>query len=215
MSHLYQNLVDQLVEQNFLHTPEIIAAFRHVKRNDFVLPGMEREAHYNYPLMIGYGQTISQPATVAFMLELLQPKVGDKILDVGAGSGWQTALLAKIVGRQGQVVAIERIPQLVDFAKQNLAKYNFDNVELVLGDGSQGYSKYEPYDGIIVAAAAKEIPAEMLRQLKLGGRLVIPVGEDIQAITLVKREGERDYKYQEFPGFRFVPLISDKQDQNN
>ncbi len=209
MSFLYQKLVDQLIARGFLRTPEIIAAFRHVKRSDFVLPGMEEEAHYDYPLMIGYGQTISQPATVAFMLELLQPKLGDKILDIGAGSGWQTALLAKIVGKSGQVIAIERIPELVDFAKKNLAKYNFDNVELILGDGSRGYRKYEPYDGIIVAAAAPDIPDELLQQLKIGGRLVMPVGDEIQTLTVVKRTGKRDFKYQEFPGFRFVPLVRD------
>jgi protein-L-isoaspartate(D-aspartate) O-methyltransferase len=86
MYHKYQNLIDQLEAEGYLKTPEIIAAFRHIKRTDFVLPGLEHESHYNFPLLIGYGQTISQPATVAFMLELLQPKVGEKILDVGFGS---------------------------------------------------------------------------------------------------------------------------------
>lgn len=160
-------------------------------------------------MLIGYGQTISQPATVAFMLELLQPQVGEKILDIGAGSGWQTALLAQIVGQAGQVIAVERVPELAGFAQRNLAKYHYENVELIVADGSQGYANYEPYDGIIVAAAGSRIPETMLRQLKVGGRLVMPVGETTQSIFLVIRKDQNNFKYQEFPGFIFVPLVSD------
>ncbi len=207
MSHTYQSLIDQLVKEDFLKTPEIIASFRHIKRKDFVMRGLEDEAHYNFPLLIGYGQTISQPATVAFMLELLQPKVGEKILDIGAGSGWQTALLAKLVGQNGQIIAVERVPELVDFCRQNLDKYNLDNVELIRANGYNGYSPFEPYDAIIAAAAAPSLPKKILSQLKVGGRLVMPIGEDRQSIFLIKRESEKNFKYQEFPGFIFVPLI--------
>jgi len=209
MSNNYQSLIDNLQVRSYLKTPEIIAAFRYIIRDDFVLPGLKKEAHYNYPLMIGYGQTISQPATVAFMLELLHPQVGEKILDVGAGSGWQTTLLAQIVGAVGQVIAVERVPELVEFARRNLAKYNFNNVELIQGDGSVGYYQHEPYDGIIVAAAAAKIPESMLEQLKVGGRLVMPVGEENQSIFIVRRTNKHEYKYQEFPGFIFVPLVPD------
>jgi len=207
MRHLYQNLIDTLIKRGYLANPLIISAFRQVYRQDFLIPGSLHEAHHDYPLMIGYGQTISQPATVAFMLELLAPQVGDKILDVGAGSGWQAALIGKVVGSQGEVYAIERIPELVSFARNNVSKYNLSQVEIVRGDGSRGYQKEQPYDGIIVAAAAVKVPSEMLEQLKIGGRLVIPVGDPIQTIKLIKRVGVEDYKYQDFPGFRFVPLI--------
>ena len=212
MSHEYQNLIDELETAGYLKTPEIIAAFRHVKRTDFVLPGLEHESHYNFPLLIGYGQTISQPATVAFMLELLQPRVGEKILDVGFGSGWQTALLAQLVGRTGQVIALERIPELVDFATKNIDKYHFDNVELIMANGFNGYTKYEPYDGIVVAAAAPHLPRTMLSQLKVGGRMIIPVGEDTQDIYLIKRDSEKNFKFQKFPGFLFVPLIPETKE---
>lgn len=207
MSHQYQNLIDRLETEDYLKTPEIVSAFRHVRRNDFVLPGLEHESHYNYPLLIGYGQTISQPATVAFMLELLQPQIGEKVLDIGAGSGWQTALLAQLVGQTGQVIAVERVAELVDFAKKNIAKYSFSNIELVVADGSEGYAKYEPYDAIVVAAAAAEMPKAILAQLKIGGRAVMPVGTNKQSIYFVRRVGEKDFKYQEFPGFMFVPLV--------
>ncbi len=209
MSPKYQNLVEDLVSNDYLQSPELIGAFKFIKRRDFVMAGMEQEAHYNAPLLIGYGQTISQPATVAFMLELLKPRLGDKVLDIGSGSGWVTALLAKVVGLRGQVIAVERIPELLDFTKKNVSKYNFDNVEFVSGDGSKGLTTYEPYDKIIVSAAAEDIPENILYQLKVGGRLVIPVGREAQSIILVIRKSEKDFSYQEFPGFRFVSLIND------
>lgn len=207
MSYHYQNLIDQLEHDDYLKTAEIIAAFRQIKRSDFVMRGLEHESHYNYPLLIGYGQTISQPATVAFMLELLQPQLGEKILDIGVGSGWQTALLAQIVGKNGQVVAVERIPELVEFAKKNLAKYNFSNIEVIEVNGYGGYPLYEPYDAIIAAAAAPKVPKAILSQLKIGGRLVMPIGEDKQSIYYIKRESENNFKYKEYPGFVFVPLV--------
>lgn len=207
MSYHYQNLIDELERDNYLKTPEIIAAFRQINRSDFVMKGLEHESHYNYPLLIGYGQTISQPATVAFMIELLQPRLGEKILDIGTGSGWQAALLAQIVGKNGQIITIERIPELVEFAKKNIKKYNFTNIEVVAGNGYDGYPLYEPYDAIIAAAAAPKVPQAILSQLKIGGRLVMPIGDDKQSIYYIKRESEKNFKYKEYPGFIFVPLI--------
>ena len=126
------NLVEKLKVDGFLKMPAIISAFQKIDRADFVLPQYSNEAYEDYPLPIGHGQTISQPATVAFMLELLQPKIGEKILDIGAGSGWATALLAEIVGKDGKVYGLEIISELVEFGKNNLGKYNFNNAEILL-----------------------------------------------------------------------------------
>ncbi len=205
-----KDLIQQFVSQNILYTPAIIKAFQKIDRRDFVQPTDQEEAYGNYPLPIGFSQTISQPLTVAFMLELLQPQVGEKILDIGAGSGWQTALLAEIVGESGKVYAIERIPELCAFGKANVAKYSFIQkgvVEFFCADGSKGLPASAPFDKIIVAAAARKIPEALKQQLKIGGRLVLPVGSYDQAIVKIIKVGENKFKEEKYPGFIFVPLI--------
>lgn len=202
-------LINHLIQQGYLKNPLIIEAFRKIKREDFVPENLKDEAALNAPLPIGWGQTISQPLTVAFMLELLQPEPGDKILDIGSGSGWQTAILAYIVSK-GKVFAIERIPQLFEFGKSNVAKYNFIEkkiVNFICGDGSKGLKKEAPFDKIIVAAAAEKIPETWKEQLRIGGRLVTPIQS---SIWLLIKESEKKFTKQEFPGFAFVPLISDE-----
>jgi len=200
-----KQLIENLISVGYLKTPEIIEAFYKIDRVDFVPEELKYEAYTNAPLPIGYGQTISQPLTVAFMLELLQPKSGYKILDVGSGSGWQSSLLAYIAGNEGRVIAIERIPGLSEFGKNNSQKYNFKNLEFVVGDGSAGYKNEAPYDRIIVAAAAfNKIPEELKKQLKINGRLVIPVKN---SIWLVIKKEENKFEKKEFPGFVFVPLV--------
>lgn len=204
-----ENLTKDLVKEGYLKTPRIIDAFCKVNRIDFVAGCFKKDAYINEPLPIGCGQTISQPLTVAFMLELLQPKKGDKILDVGSGSGWQSSMLAYVVREKGKVFAIERIPELSEFGRKNSRKYNFKNLKFIIGDGSKGYIKEAPYDKIIVAASAFEkIPNELKNQLKIGGRLVIPVEN---SIWLVVKNGANEYKEKEFPGFSFVPLIESEK----
>jgi len=200
-----KQLIEKLISAGYLKTPEIIEAFYKIDRVDFVPEKLKYEAYTNAPLPIGYGQTISQPLTVAFMLELLQPKSGHKILDIGSGSGWQSSLLACITGDEGRVIAIERILELSEFGKENARKYNFKNLKFIVGDGSRGYKKEAPYDRIVVAAAAfDKIPEELKKQLKINGRLVIPVKNSIW--LLIKKE-ENKFEEKEFPGFVFVPLV--------
>ncbi len=204
------SLVRDLIYQGYLKTDRIIDAFSKIKRVDFVPKELESAARANVPLPIGQGQTISQPLTVAFMLEKLEPMPGDKILDVGSGSGWTTALLAHIVGKKGKVIGLERVKELCDFGTNNISKYHLiegGRAKIICADGSKGYVNEAPYDRILVSAAAEEIPRELKKQLKIGGRLVIPVKS---SIWLVEKKSAKDFHEEEYPGFAFVPLIQQK-----
>ena len=203
-----ESLINSLKRLGYLKTPSLVDAFEAVDRTDFVPKNLEREAYIDHALPIGEGQTISQPLTVAFTLELLSPKQGEKILEIGAGSGWQAALLAHVVGAKGKVVTLERIPRLVEMARRNVGKYKdfADRVEVLLADGSKGYGKEAPYDRIVAAASARNIPEMWKKQLKVGGIIVAPVGDSI--FKLVK-EGENNFREEEYPGFVFVPLVEE------
>lgn len=203
----YLELIEELIKDEHLKTSEIIEAFKAIDRADFLPDDLKNQAGINAPILIGHEQTISQPLTVAFMLELLQPKAGDKILDIGTGSGWQTALLAQIVGQKGKVFSIEFIPELAEFGKNNILKYSFIKKGIVKtkqGDGTIGWSEGAPFDKIIAAASGDRIPDAWREQLKVGGRIVAPVRESIW--VLEKRE-DGSFKEEEYPGFMFVPLV--------
>jgi protein-L-isoaspartate(D-aspartate) O-methyltransferase len=201
------NLINQLISQGYLKTPRIIRAMKTVHRADFMLPEFKNSAEVNVPLPIGFGQTISQPLTVAFMLELLQPRPGDKILDIGSGSGWTTALLAKIVGEKGKIFGIELVPELCKFGEENVGKYNFIKkgiAKIICLSGSRGYKKEAPYDKILVSAAAPKMPTELKKQIKIGGRIIIPIRS---SIWMIERTSKNKFKEVEHYGFAFVPLI--------
>ncbi len=179
-------------------------AFRVVDRRHFVPDDFISHVDRDVPLPLGFGQTISQPTTVRMMLEWLEPEPGNKILDIGSGSGWTTALLAHIVGTKGQVYAVERIPELVKFGKNNNQRLGTKNVHFFKAGKGYGLPKYAPYDRILVSASAQILPTELIDQLKVGGKLVIPVRNDILEIT---KTGKKDYETAVHPGFVFVPLV--------
>ncbi len=197
------DLVNYLIVSNILKTRSIIKAFKKIDRADFVLSEYRSNPYKDIPLPIGYGQTISQPTTVTFMLELLQSKEGEKILDIGSGSGWVTALLSLIAGNKGRVWGLEIIPELVEFGNANLAKYNFKNSKIIQAGEKLGLVQEAPFDKIIVSAAGGILPDELVNQLKIGGRMVIPINNSIWQIDKISKN---NIKRQEFPGFAFVPL---------
>ncbi|OGZ33845.1 MAG: hypothetical protein A2174_02235, partial [Candidatus Portnoybacteria bacterium RBG_13_41_18] len=206
-------LIDKLISNGYLKTPKIISAFKKIDRADFVPDDIKHEAYVDAPLPIGYGQTISQPLTVAFMIEHLAPERGDKILEIGSGSGWQTAILAEIVGPAaagGKIFAVELIDKLFEFGRNNVEKYKFlseKRAEFFHSDGSLGLLEQAPFDKIIAAASAAAVPQAWKDQLKIGGRIVAPV---LNSIFLLTKKGENQFQESEFPGFAFVPLVSDQ-----
>lgn len=182
----------------------IARAFKSIDRGDFVPEPLRNQAYLDYPLPIGYGQTISQPSTVVFLLNELQPQPGEKILDLGSGSGWTTALLASIVGETGEVIGAEIIPELVEYSQINLTKYNFSQAKIAQASEKQlGLPEQMPFDRILVSATTSTVPQELIDQLQIGGRLVIPIGN---AIWRIDRVSETEVDEHVTPGYIFVPL---------
>lgn len=197
-------LVDGMISSSMLKSPLIIDAFRTIDRKYFVPEEYADGAYIDAPLPIGNYQTISQPSTVAFMLERLDPQGGNKVLDIGSGSGWTTALLCYIVGDKGSVTGVERVDTLVEQGSENLSKFRFNNHCHIEKAGDKLGLPGEQFDRILVSASADEIPEGLFSQLKIGGILVIPIGESIFKFTKVS---EAQVDKEEFYGFVFVPLI--------
>jgi len=187
----------------------VLAAMRWAPREWFLPPHLARDAYNDAPLPIGSGQTISQPYVVALMTERLEPRRTHRILEIGTGSGYQTAILAYLAGN-GKVFTVERLPDLLVEAEERFRRLGLTNIETRLGDGAAGWPEEGPFDGIIVAAAAPRVPEPLAAQLKPGGRLVIPVG-DLASQELVILERSRNGEglvRQQAGSVRFVPLIS-------
>jgi protein-L-isoaspartate(D-aspartate) O-methyltransferase len=181
----------------------VLAAMREVDRALFV-PASERDAAYgDHPLPIGHGQTISQPFVVAFLAQALDPSPADRILEIGAGSGYQAAVLSRIVG---EVFSLEIIPALAEQAARNLETAGIDNVTVARGDGYEGWPDEAPFDGILLTAAPAEIPAPLKKQLAPGGRLVAPVGEARQEVVVLRREPDGSFAEESLLPVRFVPM---------
>ena len=202
-------LVNDLIKDGYLKSDLIIDAFSEISRIEFVPKELESEADENVALPIGFGQTISQPLTVAFMFELLDPKRGQKILDVGSGSGWTTTLLSYIVGSSGKVIGVERIETLKKIGAKNADKYNYVKkgiAEFYAADGSIGFPPGAPFDRILVSASTVKVPKELKRQLAIGGKMVIPIRG---SIWYLEKKSETEFYKEEYPGFVFVPLIEE------
>lgn len=199
-------LIENLVNEGWLKTPRIIDAFKKVERKDFLPKEIKDLSEIDEALSIGFNQTISQPLVVAFMIELLNPQKGDRVLDIGSGSGWTTALLAEIVGKEGQVIAIERIPQLKKFGENNVSKYNFSNVKFVLGDGSKRYSENYLFNKILISANSSKVYEAWKEELTVGGDLVFPMNSSIWKYHKINN---KEFEKEEYPGYIFVPLISE------
>lgn len=199
-------LVEVIAAKN-IKDKGVLDAIRAVPRHLFMDSSFEDHAYQDKAFPIAADQTISQPYTVAFQTELLEVKPGDKILEIGTGSGYQTAVLLKLKAR---VYTIER--QLELFKKTSLffKKMGYRPKKFIFGDGYKGLPEEAPFEGIIVTAGAPEIPKALLSQLKIGGKLVIPVGLDDQIMTRIIRKSEKEFERQEYGSFRFVPLLEDK-----
>jgi protein-L-isoaspartate(D-aspartate) O-methyltransferase len=198
-----EHLVAELMTQGLLRTERIIKAFLETPRHVFAGEANEGHAYVDYPMPIPSGQTISAPHMVAAMTELLEPKAEDKVLEIGAGSGYQAAILSKLVKR---VYTTEINPELAAFARSNLKKAGAKNVEVVLADGSEGYAKAKPYDKVIVTCATPEIFDAWLAQLKAGGILIAPVGEGFYQELMRIKKTKKGLEKANYGACAFVPL---------
>lgn len=198
-----KRMVEDQLRARGIKDEKVLEIMLNIPRHRFVEPGLEPMAYNDHPLSIGEGQTISQPYIVAYMTECLKIRPEDRILEIGMGCGYQTAILAELAA---QVYSIERIPALFFRARKVLKQLGYKNVHLRLGDGTLGWEKYAPYDGIIVAAASPDIPGPYLEQLAEGGRMVLPVGsEALQELILVTKKHGKIHQ-EPLSGCRFVKL---------
>ncbi|MEA3640591.1 MAG: protein-L-isoaspartate(D-aspartate) O-methyltransferase [Lamprobacter sp.] len=209
-----QRMVERQIEQRGVADEAVLAAMRSVPRHAFVPPDLRDRAYADSPLPIGHGQTISQPYIVGFMTETLQLAPGDRVLEIGTGSGYQAAIL----GAMGvDVVTIEIIQPLAEQAADLLERLGYDNITAIQGDGYYGYEELAPYDAIIVTAAAQHVPPTLIEQLKPGQRMVIPVGRAgwTQNLLLVTKTDEGQTQTRNLMSVAFVPLTGERNGEQN
>lgn len=198
-----KSLLEQWKRTGLIKDRKLLKAFREVPRENFIMKSYLQEAYGDYPLPIGYDQTISQPTTIMIMIQALELKKSDKVLEIGAGSGYNAALMAKLCKK---VYGIEIIKELVSYARQNLVTTGIKNVEIIYGDGSMGYEKAAPYDKIIVTAACPKIPQPLIEQLKENGIILAPVGDLWGQKMIQGRKINGEIQYESLGYFSFVPL---------
>ena len=197
----------ETVEKKGITDDRVLDAIKKIPRHLFIDSSFEDHAYQDKAFPIAADQTISQPYTVAFQTQLLELKKSDRILEIGTGSGYQTAVLCELGAK---VYTVERQRELYKKTKNFLSKLGYRPKKMSFGDGYLGMPEYAPFDGIIVTAGAPYVPKPLLEQLKIGGRLVIPVGDKEQVMTLITRTQETAFEKKEFGQFRFVPLLEDK-----
>lgn len=200
------DLIVYLKNSKFLTDDRVESALRNIPRHEFVPESELEYAYDNEPLSLMKKQTISQPGVVTRMTEWLNVKNGQNILEIGTGSGWQSAILSYLVG-SGTVYSIERHPELVKFAQENLKKLNIDNVHVILGDGTLGYPQTSPYDRITITAACNEIPLPLLDQLSENGLIIAPVGDSSQSLVLLQKTSKGMMEIKKQSKYVFVPLV--------
>ncbi len=201
-----QKLLQRLKSLGF--SKKILDAFSKVKRENFVPEELENQTYEDAPLPIGQGQTISQPYTIAVMLSEIELKQGQKILEIGSGSGYVLALISEIVGKKGKVCGVEIVNELAEKSKEALDLGNYKNVEVYNRNGSDGLPEKAPFDRILISAACREIPKKLLNQLKDGGILLTPKGPRFeQSLVVVQRKKDKFETIREIPGFIFVPFV--------
>ncbi len=206
LSYGREKMVQEQLINRGIKTKRVIDAFKKVPRHLFIEDGLIYQAYSDHPLPISEGQTISQPYIAALMTEYLKPECDDTILEIGTGSGYQTAILAEL---SLKVYSVERIGSIASNARKLLDKLGYHNVMIIIGDGTKGFQEKAPYDGIIVTAAAPDIPEPFLQQLKDGGRIIIPVGDEYsQTLVRITKNG-RDFNREELNACRFVKLIGE------
>lgn len=204
-----EQMVEKQIARRGVRDPLVLRAMREVPRENFVSPGLREFAYDDAPLPIGEDQTISQPYIVGLMIQTAAVKPGDKVLEVGAGSGYAAAALSRIAAK---VYAIERRPALADAARKRLGELAYNNVDLRVGDGAQGLDEAAPFDAILVSAGGASVPPKLKEQLVLGGRLVIPVGPqgNGQRLLRITRRSAEEYETEDFGAVSFVPLVVPK-----
>jgi len=203
-----RNQLVEIVRSKGILDEKVLTALAKIPRHLFMDSGFVDFAYQDKAFPIAASQTISQPYTVAFQTELLQIKKGDKVLEIGTGSGYQTAVLIEL---GAEVYSIERQKELYEIARKFLPRLGYVAKKLNFGDGYKGWAEFAPFDKILVTAGAPFVPAPLLAQLKIGGKLVIPVGDDVQVMTLFNRKGEKEFEKHEFGEFRFVPMLKESQ----
>src|SRR5436305_6393355 len=200
-------MVEEQLRRRGIYDERVLAVMRAVPRHEFVAHQERAEAYADRPIVIGEQQTTSQPYIIAAMLQAAEIKPTDRVLEIGAGSGYQTALLAQLAQH---VFAVERHPSLVAGASATLERLGYKNITLVAGDGSLGLPEAAPFDAIIVSAAAPDVPPALVEQLAIGGRLVIPVGVADQQVLEVVRKRPQGITVERLEGCRFVPLVGEQ-----
>ena len=200
-------MVDTQIVGGGITDPRVVAAMRRVPRHQFIPDYESEDAYGDFPLPIGHAQTISQPYIVAYMTEALKLEPGEKVLEIGTGSGYQAAILAE---HGVKVFTIEIVKPLAEFARDNLSKLGYDQVRVLAGDGYQGWPEEQPFDAIIITAAPDHIPEPLLEQMKIGGRLIAPVGDSSQNLVLIRRT-KTGCQRTELLSVRFVPMTGQAQ----